>query len=91
MAPYSRKQSTATMAVTGVPDSGKGERLVVLHTLSNGDVERLVAKMDQSNLPKLWLPKYNSFYHIPEIPILGTGKMDIKRVRKIAKELDVGG
>ena len=83
--------SEQSMAVTGVPDSGKGERLVVLHTLSNGDVERLVAKMDQSNLPKLWLPKYNSFYHIPEIPILGTGKMDIKRVRKIAKELDVGG
>ncbi len=78
------------MAVTGVPDSGKGERLVVLHTLSNGDVERLVAKMDQSTLPKLWLPKYNSFYYIPEIPILGTGKMDIKQVKKIARELDVG-
>jgi len=83
--------SEQAMAVTGVPDSGKGERLVVLHTLSNGDVERLVAKMDQSTLPKLWLPKYNSFYYIPEIPILGTGKMDIKRVKKLARELDVGG
>lgn len=79
------------LAVTGVPDSGKGERLVVLHNLSNGDVERLIAKMDQSSLPKLWLPKYNSFYHVPEIPMLGTGKMDIKRVKKIAMELDVGG
>ncbi len=83
--------SEQSMAVTGVPDSGKGERLVVLHTLSNGDVERLMARMDQSSLPKLWLPKYNSFYYVPEIPILGTGKMDIKQVRKIAKELDVGG
>ncbi|MFO7975675.1 MAG: MFS transporter [Candidatus Hydrogenedentota bacterium] len=83
--------SEQSLAVTGVPDSGKGERLVVLHTLSNGDVERLIAKMDQSSLPKLWLPKYNSFYYIPQIPILGTGKMDIKQVKKIAKELDVGG
>jgi acyl-[acyl-carrier-protein]-phospholipid O-acyltransferase/long-chain-fatty-acid--[acyl-carrier-protein] ligase len=83
--------SEQCLAVTGVPDSGKGERLVVLHNLSNGDVERLIAKMDQSSLPKLWLPKYNSFYHVPEIPMLGTGKMDIKRVKKIAMELDVGG
>ena len=79
-----------TFAVTSVPDEQKGERLVVLHTLMDGELEVLVDRLKTSELPNLWRPKATSFYRITEIPVLGTGKMDIKKIKSLAKELDVG-
>lgn len=78
------------LAVTGVPDPARGERLVVLHTLPNGQLEDLLEKLDASDLPNIWKPKLNSFYRIDEIPILGTGKMDLKAVKELAARLDQG-
>jgi acyl-[acyl-carrier-protein]-phospholipid O-acyltransferase/long-chain-fatty-acid--[acyl-carrier-protein] ligase len=78
------------LVVTGVPDEMKGERLVVLHTLSEEQVEEGLAKLSESDLPKLWLPRPSSFYRIEEIPILGTGKTDIRAVRDMARQLDLG-
>ncbi|MCC6155597.1 MAG: MFS transporter, partial [Candidatus Hydrogenedentes bacterium] len=79
-----------TFAVTSVPDEQKGERLIVLHTLMDGELEVLVDKLKDSDLPNLWRPKPTSFYRIAEIPVLGTGKMDLKKVKSLAKEMDVG-
>jgi acyl-[acyl-carrier-protein]-phospholipid O-acyltransferase/long-chain-fatty-acid--[acyl-carrier-protein] ligase len=79
-----------TFAVTSVPDDQKGERLVVLHTLMDGELEVLVDKLKDCDLPNLWRPKATSFYRISEIPVLGTGKMDLKKVKSLAKEMDVG-
>ncbi len=79
-----------TFAVTSVPDEQKGERLVVLHTLMDGELEVVVDKLNDSKLPNLWRPKANSFYRISEIPVLGTGKMDLKSVKELAKKFDIG-
>jgi len=79
-----------TFAVTSVPDEQKGERLVVLHTLMDGELEVVVDKLNDSDLPNLWRPKANSFYRISEIPVLGTGKMDLKSVKDLAKKFDIG-
>jgi acyl-[acyl-carrier-protein]-phospholipid O-acyltransferase/long-chain-fatty-acid--[acyl-carrier-protein] ligase len=79
-----------SMAVAGVPDIIKGERLVVLHTLSEQQLEELISKLDSSDLPNLWRPRGNSFYRIDAIPVLGTGKMDIRAVKKMALSLDLG-
>ncbi|MBX7258938.1 MAG: MFS transporter [Candidatus Hydrogenedentes bacterium] len=79
-----------TFAVTSVPDEQKGERLVVLHTLMDGELEVLVERLKTCDLPNLWRPKATSFYRIAQIPVLGTGKMDLKRIKSLAKELDVG-
>ncbi len=79
-----------TFAVTSVPDDQKGERLVVLHTLMDGELEVLVDKLKDCDLPNLWRPKATSFYRISEIPVLGTGKMDLKKIKSLAKEMDVG-
>jgi acyl-[acyl-carrier-protein]-phospholipid O-acyltransferase/long-chain-fatty-acid--[acyl-carrier-protein] ligase len=79
-----------TFAVTSVPDEQKGERLVVLHTLMDGELEVLVDKLNDCDLPNLWRPKATSFYRISEIPVLGTGKMDLKSVKQLAKKFDVG-
>jgi acyl-[acyl-carrier-protein]-phospholipid O-acyltransferase/long-chain-fatty-acid--[acyl-carrier-protein] ligase len=78
------------LAVTGVPDDTKGERLIVLHTLEDGEYENLMTRLNETGLPNLWIPKQKAFYKIDEIPILGTGKLDIKGVKTLAHNLDVG-
>ena len=41
-------------------------------------------------MPNLWAPKPSAFFCIAEIPVLGTGKMDIKTIKRLALELDQG-
>lgn len=77
-----------SLAVAGVPDAVKGERLVVLHTLDDAQLEELISKLDGVGLPNLWRPRSNSFYRIEALPVLGTGKLDIKSVKKMALAMD---
>jgi len=79
-----------SLAVAGVPDPNKGERLVVLHTLTDEQLAQLLAQMDRTGLPNLWRPRPNAFHRIDAIPILGTGKMDLKAVKALARQLDSG-
>lgn len=71
--------------VTGVPDERKGEKLVVLHTqdLNPGEV---VEKLLEQDLPNLWIPKQDDFYKIESIPLLGSGKVDLKAIKQLALE-----
>jgi acyl-[acyl-carrier-protein]-phospholipid O-acyltransferase/long-chain-fatty-acid--[acyl-carrier-protein] ligase len=82
--------SEQMMAVSGVPDSSRGERLVVLHTLNEDQLQTLLDKLDKSELPYLWRPRPSAFYRIEAIPVLGTGKMDIRAVKDLAAKLDMG-
>jgi acyl-[acyl-carrier-protein]-phospholipid O-acyltransferase/long-chain-fatty-acid--[acyl-carrier-protein] ligase len=75
-----------TFAVTGIPDDKKGERLVVLHTFK-ADLREHIEKLSDSGLPNLWAPKANQFYKIEALPLLGTGKLDLRRVREIATQM----
>ncbi len=43
-------------AVTAVPDEKKGERIVVLHTLSEQSLAPVLEKLSQCDLPALWKP-----------------------------------
>ncbi len=79
-----------TFVVTGVPDAKKGERLVVLHTLANDGVKGVTERLSQSGLPNLWIPRSNQFFHVGDIPLLGTGKFDLRKVRKLALQLSEG-
>jgi acyl-[acyl-carrier-protein]-phospholipid O-acyltransferase/long-chain-fatty-acid--[acyl-carrier-protein] ligase len=71
-------------AVTSVPDGKKGERLVVLHTLSIEEVAATLEKLPQAGLPNLWTPRPNQFFHVDELPHLGTGKLDLRQLRALA-------
>ena len=73
--------------VTGVPDGKKGERLVVLHTLPAEELKALLDRMPEAGLPNLWTPRPNQFFHVEELPHLGSGKLDLRRVHEIAVEL----
>jgi acyl-[acyl-carrier-protein]-phospholipid O-acyltransferase/long-chain-fatty-acid--[acyl-carrier-protein] ligase len=75
------------LAVTSVPDPKKGERLVVLHTGLPLPPEEICRALAQSGLPPLWIPSPDSFHQVPEIPVLGTGKLDLKRVKELATDM----
>ena len=71
--------------VTSIPDEKKGEKLVVL-CLKDVDVPSLVEELRKSDLPNLWVPDAQYFQRMDAIPMLGTGKIDLGKVKQIAKE-----
>jgi acyl-[acyl-carrier-protein]-phospholipid O-acyltransferase/long-chain-fatty-acid--[acyl-carrier-protein] ligase len=76
-----------SFAVTGVPDEKKGERLVVLHKLVDGQLAACLEKLAQSDLPNLWKPRAEQFFHVDGLPYLGTGKLDLRAIRELAIKL----
>ncbi len=74
----------ATLAVTAAPDERKGEQLVVLYTDAAGDPAALRRAVKESDLPNLWKPRDDNFIHIDAMPVLGTGKLDIRKLKEIA-------
>ena len=73
-----------TFVVVGVPDEKKGERLVVLHKLAEGQLPACLEKLSQCDLPNLWRPRADQFFRVDAFPLLGTGKLDLRKVREIA-------
>jgi acyl-[acyl-carrier-protein]-phospholipid O-acyltransferase/long-chain-fatty-acid--[acyl-carrier-protein] ligase len=71
-------------AVTAVPDEKKGERIIVLHTLSEAALTAVFDKLSRCDLPALWKSKANQFVYVDSIPTLGTGKMDLRAIRAFA-------
>jgi acyl-[acyl-carrier-protein]-phospholipid O-acyltransferase/long-chain-fatty-acid--[acyl-carrier-protein] ligase len=72
--------------VTAVPDAAKGERLIVFHLPTGRDRQEICRKLSQRGLPNLWIPSPDSFVEIAEIPLLGSGKLDLKRLSMMALE-----
>ena len=79
--------SDTVFVVTGVKDEKRGEKLVVLYAGWDGDIEAVLKKMQAAGVPNLWLPARGSFYQVPAIPLLGTGKLDLKAVNELAANL----
>lgn len=75
------------VAVTSLPDPKRGERLVVLHTPEAGlTPAETVRRLHDGSLPKLWVPSAEDFVAIEAIPVLGSGKLDLKGLREHARE-----
>jgi acyl-[acyl-carrier-protein]-phospholipid O-acyltransferase/long-chain-fatty-acid--[acyl-carrier-protein] ligase len=77
-------RTDAVVAVASVPDEKRGERLVVLHTPEAGDPDRLRAILEESPLPNLWKPGRDAYVLIEAMPLLGTGKLDLKGLKELA-------
>jgi len=76
-----------TFVVAAVPDEKKGERLVVLHKLADGQLQSCLEKLAACDLPNLWKPRGDQFFHVDNFPLLGTGKLDLRKVKEMAQEL----
>jgi len=73
-------------AVTAVPCDMKGEKLVVFYTRQDIAPATLWAKLNETPLPRLWIPKREHIIPIEAIPTLGTGKIDLQGLRRLAGE-----
>jgi acyl-[acyl-carrier-protein]-phospholipid O-acyltransferase / long-chain-fatty-acid--[acyl-carrier-protein] ligase len=70
------------LIVVGVPDETKGEALVVLSTQPI-DLPGLRPKLIELGLTNLWIPK--SVKVIAALPLLATGKLDLKACQDLAR------
>jgi acyl-[acyl-carrier-protein]-phospholipid O-acyltransferase/long-chain-fatty-acid--[acyl-carrier-protein] ligase len=79
--------SEQVFAVTAIPDEKKGERLIVLTTISEENLATTLEGFAKADLPALWKPRADHFVRIEALPYLGTGKLDLRRLREMAFEL----
>lgn len=70
--------------VTGIPDAAKGEALVLLST-QEVDLPALRSQLLAEGVPALWIPKVVRV--VPAIPVLGSGKLDLRACRELAMEM----
>jgi acyl-[acyl-carrier-protein]-phospholipid O-acyltransferase/long-chain-fatty-acid--[acyl-carrier-protein] ligase len=77
---------TVAFAVTGIPDERKGEQLAVLHILDNARIPEVIEKLTANGLPNLFIPPRGNFIKVDALPVLGTGKMDLRSLKRIAME-----
>jgi acyl-[acyl-carrier-protein]-phospholipid O-acyltransferase/long-chain-fatty-acid--[acyl-carrier-protein] ligase len=78
--------TTPVFAVTAVGDERKGEKLVVLHTLDDEQVKRALEGLSAKGLPNLFIPRRENFVKVDAIPFLGTGKLDLRALRRMAED-----
>jgi acyl-[acyl-carrier-protein]-phospholipid O-acyltransferase/long-chain-fatty-acid--[acyl-carrier-protein] ligase len=72
------------VAVTGVPDPKHGERLCVLYTDLGISPAEVCHRLNAGPLPKVWMPTPRDFFHVEEIPITSTGKVNLRKLKEIA-------
>jgi acyl-[acyl-carrier-protein]-phospholipid O-acyltransferase/long-chain-fatty-acid--[acyl-carrier-protein] ligase len=78
------------LAVAAIPDDKRGERLIVLHLPDvECRLEELLEALAKRGLPNLWLPDRRDCYKVESMPALGSGKLDLKKLGELAKELAI--
>jgi len=71
------------VAIVGVQDKAKGEALVLLSAV-DVDLAQLRKKLHDAGVPNLWIPKH--VQRVGAIPVLASGKLDLKRCKELALE-----
>jgi acyl-[acyl-carrier-protein]-phospholipid O-acyltransferase/long-chain-fatty-acid--[acyl-carrier-protein] ligase len=77
--------------ITAVADARKGERLVVFHLPTPRQAQDVCRGLAERGLPNLWIPSPDSFAEIEEMPVLGSGKLDLRRLALLAQERFASG
>ncbi|EGC6402820.1 hypothetical protein KXO32_001677, partial [Campylobacter jejuni] len=54
---------------------------------NNEIFEGVCEAIKNSNIPTLFKPRY--YFQIEKIPLLGSGKVDLKKVKELAKNLAI--
>jgi acyl-[acyl-carrier-protein]-phospholipid O-acyltransferase/long-chain-fatty-acid--[acyl-carrier-protein] ligase len=80
--------SDRVFALTAVPDPKRGERIIVLYLATPGlSIPEVLKRLGEKKFPNLWIPDERDFHEVPELPTLGSGKLDLKRLKDMALEL----
>ena len=76
------------LAVAAVPDEKRGERLIVLYLPEiEARLPDLLAALPKRGIPNLWVPDRRDCYPVDAMPVLGSGKLDLKKLDDVAKDL----
>lgn len=78
--------------VTCVPDAARGERIIVLYlpeslatfAMTPGQWTK---SLTGKGLPNLWIPSEKDFFPVAELAVLGSGKLDLSRLKATALEI----
>jgi len=77
---------SAASVVTAIPDAQRGEKLIALYCENGITKDELWQRLNNSDLPKLWIPKREDLCPIDSLPVLGSGKIDLKAAKSLAWE-----
>lgn len=80
------ESSEPVAAVTALPHPTRGEQIIVFYRDSSLTPSELIEKMVAVGLPRIWIPHVDGFIKVNSIPILGTGKLDLAAVKRMAME-----
>ncbi len=72
--------------VTAVPDNKRGEQLVVIYTPDAGPESAIRHTIQQSDIPNLWKPKKQNYLFIEEMPVTGSGKIDMRKIIEATRD-----
>ena len=81
------------ITVVGIPDEQKGEVIGLLSTISGDTLQQELVdirhQLMDEGIPSLWCPK--TIIPVSEIPLLASGKLDLKACNTLAQESAPGG
>ena len=75
------------VGVCGAKDEKRGERLCVFYATDRMTPEAIIEELKKRDLPNLWIPKSSDFVALDKIPLLGSGKLDLQTLKKMAEKL----
>ncbi len=76
------------LAVAAVADNKRGERLIVLHLIEAGArLKGAFESLRTKGLPNLWIPDLRDCFAVEALPVLGSGKLDLRGVQELAKKI----
>ncbi len=78
------EEEAQVFAVTSVPDHKKGESLAVVHVCDEDQIQKVCDALAKQGMPNLFIPKPSNFIRVDELPLLGTGKIDLQAVKRLA-------
>ena len=71
------------IAVIGAPDTKKGEKLIVAYTELDKTPQKIVSELRKSaTIPNLWIPRAENFIQLETLPLLGSSKLDLPKLKK---------
>ncbi|WP_300378872.1 AMP-binding protein [Henriciella sp.] len=71
-------------AAAAIPDPRKGEQIILLTTARKADRSAIIAWSQSHGVSELSVPR--KVYHVEDIPVLGTGKIDYGAVNRMVQE-----
>lgn len=80
--------SHQVLVVLSLADDRKGEKLVLLHTDEAGSSDELADTVRGVDMPNLWKPRRENIHRIESVPVLGSGKLDLKALKALAQQAE---